>query len=158
MINETIIEKIIKVCSFTINKELFEDPKVNFKYVQLKLKYRVLFKILIECVVPQSGLLNHVNKDHKGLMWNIPKKNKTNISHVILEHLRSCDINFRVGEIKYIPYPKLITAVIMGTSLNRALEKIGGSVQEKHLVSSFAPTFNNSNLIKIQLISPKNCI
>lgn len=43
------------VISFKINKELFEDPKVNSKSVHLKPKYKVLFKVLIGYVVPKGG-------------------------------------------------------------------------------------------------------
>lgn len=70
-----------RVGYFIIKKKQFKDPKVNYKVVHLKPKYRVLFKILIWCVVSKGGLVDHVNKDHKGLMWNISQRIKTNPCH-----------------------------------------------------------------------------
>lgn len=47
-----------------INKWLFEFPKVNTKTIQLKPKYKVMFRILIEHVVPKGDPMDHINKDH----------------------------------------------------------------------------------------------
>lgn len=38
------------------------------------------------------------------------------------------------------------------------MEEVGGSIKEEHLVSSFTPTLNISNLIIIRLVSHKHCI
>lgn len=78
--------------------------------------------------------------------------------HIILEHMRFCIINLRIGKIKIISYPRLIIIVLLYTPLIQALEEVEGSVKEEHLVSSSAPTFNISNLIKMRLMSPKNGI
>lgn len=134
----------LRVDSFRINKELFEIPKVNSKFLPLKPKYKVLFKIMIGCVVPKCGSVGHVSKDHEGLMWNISQKIRTNLPHIILKHMRSCVINSRTGNIKFITYPRLITVVLMRTSLIQSLEKVGGFVQEEHLLSSSLPYSTSS--------------
>lgn len=100
------------------------------------------FKILIRCVVPIDGFVNHFNKGHKGLMWNIYHNIKINFCNLLLEQLRSCVINSWHGKNKTIPYWKLIVVVLMKTPLTEALEEIGGKIKDEHLVFSSDPLFN----------------
>lgn len=70
----------IKGCHFQNQQRTIRRSQYNSKFEHLKPKYQVLFKILIGCVVPNGGLVDHVN---------ISRWIKTNLPLIILEHLRS---------------------------------------------------------------------
>lgn len=118
----------------------------------------MLFRILIGCVVPKSGYIDDVNKYHKGLVSNISHKTNTNLPNLVLEHIRSFIINSRLGMIKKTLYSRLITVVLMCTTLIRSQEKVRGEVKDEHLVYAISLVFNINNIIKMMLIVANNGI
>lgn len=83
---------------------------------------------------------------------------KSNLSNLILEHMRSRVINSRSSKSKTILCSRLITVVLKRKPFTKSLGEVGGPIKDELRVFSTTHVFNINSVFKMRMINAKDNI
>lgn len=93
------------LCLFNNDDNLGSSDKVK----NMKREFRLLFKILIGCVIPREGSTGQISWDHKHFIFYLKSEDGINLSSYIFNHL--CEaIKDNTNLLKMnVPYARLLS-------------------------------------------------
>lgn len=77
--------KAIKICLFERSGDLYAYDFGNFK--NMKRNIKLMFKILIICIIPREGSTYQTSWDHKHFIFYLVKEDKINLLAYIFHNL-----------------------------------------------------------------------
>lgn len=121
-----------------IKQYLFEEC-ANFcssdfgKVGNMKDGFRLMFKILINCIIPREGSIDQISWDQKHFIFYLKNEDKINISAYIFNHLcEAIKDNIKLRK-KNVAYARLLSELLF----------------QGHLIDSLKSSPNNENLDEI---------
>lgn len=135
---------VINWCLFDNTENLCSSEFGKVK--NMKKVCRLLFKILIGCLIPKEGSTYHISWDHKHFIFYLKNKDKINLSAYIFNHLCEAFKDSTKLRKKNVPYARLFYQGCLIYALrnlpdNRDLKKIYGNIL-------FASVMANMKLMK----------
>lgn len=92
----------------------------------LHLPFRLLFKIIITCLIPEEGSSYQISWDHKYFLWFLINKQPLNLSAYISHHLYE-SIKDSLKHKKSVPYARLFSKIFYQCRLIDMLKKLNVS-------------------------------
>ncbi len=137
-----------------INETIYERPG-GTKAVEMKNRFRALFRIIMNCLVPKSGSVDTVSSTHKFIMWHYELKAKINLPQMAFDHLRRDMMYSRKGKHVNVPYGKLLSAIMENQGLIKHLHGLNTMEAGLALKTMVIPVLSADNLRKMRLLSKK---
>src|SRR4030065_203132 len=147
-----------------IFKELHEDRDSD-KINDMRVEHRVLYKIILACLLPREGGTDQMSWDHKHLMLFLIRNMPVDFPQYIFNHLcQSLKENQSKKKRTVIPYGRLISEILHQGKLIQKLEAIGVASDEE-LGTTYGKVMNGMMLFhmncgykKIDIVTDSNDI
>lgn len=94
------------------------------KVKNMRKNFKLLFKILISCLIPGEGSTNQVLRDHKHFIFYLNNEDKINLSVYIFNHLCEATKNSTKLRKKNMPYARLLSELVYHGHLIDALKTL----------------------------------
>lgn len=135
--------KLIK-SSFFLNSEDFGNVK------NMHISYRLLFKILIGCLIPKEVSTYKISWDHRHFIWFLVNRQKINLVAYIFNHLREAIKERHKNDKTSVPYVRLLSELFHKSILFETLKEAVATQDLEESFGSFLffATLGNMKTIK----------
>lgn len=136
---------------FTMMKSNLFDKSNDFRKVKnMKTPYKLLFKILIGCMVLREGSSDKISQDHKYFTQFLVIHERLNLIAYTFNHLYDAIKESQKNNKKSVPYARLLYELFHQSRLIDALKKVSATqdLEEIHGNIFSATIFGNMNINK----------
>lgn len=91
--------------SYLIKKYLFLKTKDFGKVRNMRIEHRLLFRILIGCLIPREGSTNPLSLHHKHFIWFLENLELINLMAYIFHHMCEAIKDSNKHNKRNVPYP-----------------------------------------------------
>jgi len=130
---------------------IFEKPNGK-SYSDLNPEYKVLYKIISECILPLRNSSKIVTRSYKFIMWHFAKKISINLPELILDFLKRAYWSSRSRKVKTIP-GRVISGCLETFGIIDSLQRSKDFSIVQALKPSFGPLFNQITLARLKVCS-----
>lgn len=97
--------------SKVIKQSLFLNYDYFVKVKNMVIEFKLLFRVLIGCMIPREGNTDQISWDHKHFIWFLVNMEKINLSAYIFNHM--CEvikesIKHNKNNVSYVSYPNFV--------------------------------------------------
>lgn len=117
--------------------------------------YKLLFRIIIGCLIPREGCSNQISWDHKHFIWFLVNHERLDLDAYIFNNLCDAIKGRQKYNKKIVPYARLLSELFHQSRFIHALKKVSAT---RDLEETYGNILSTVVLRKMNIIKKKDVV